>query len=63
MPGASIIDDLGEKQSQVKMSLVALRNSVCNCEPQSVALASKLKKKKSADILCYLVKYFLFDFS
>lgn len=46
MPGASIIDDLGEKQSQVKMSLVALRNSVCNCEPQSVALASKLKKKK-----------------
>lgn len=28
MPGASIIDDLGEKESEVKMSSVALRSFV-----------------------------------
>lgn len=41
MPAASIIDDLGEKGSEVKMSSVALRSSVCNCDPHSIVAPSK----------------------
>jgi hypothetical protein len=44
MPGASIIHDLGEKQSEVKISSVALRSCLCNCEPYSVMLLPKYEK-------------------
>lgn len=40
MPEASIINDLGEKQFEVKMSSVALRSSMHNCKQNSVVLHS-----------------------
>lgn len=45
MPAASIIDDLGEEEVEVKMSSAAPQSSEYNCNLHSIVPPTKLKKK------------------
>lgn len=61
MPAASIIDDLGEEEVEVKMSSAAPQSSEYNCNLHSIVPPTKLKKKKlTVDIVCQIVFVQLF---